>query len=139
MAKRGAGVKDLIIFGGSLAAILLVSWLVKRIGLGSDPRITNKEQAIALADTIQYGFDATEAAVDRAGYGALVRNAKGQQMVIRAHGNFFVGRVLDASFVGRLAHTQLTLESSERRFGSTTLDLGKDAQLWTARLREVLS
>lgn len=130
---------DLAIFAASLVTILLVSWLVKRIGLGTDPRITSPAHAFAIADSVICGFDGTEAAVDRAGYGALVRNAKGQQMLIRAHGNFFVGRLLDPSFTGRLSHTQLTLESSERRFGSTTLDLGKDAQLWTARLREVLA
>ena len=130
---------DLLIFGASLVAILFVSWLVHVIGLGDDPRIRSKEQAFSLADSIICGFAPTEAAVDRAGYGAIVRNAKGQQMLIRAHGNFFVGRLIDSSFSGKLSHTQLTLESPERTFGSTTLDLGKDAQLWTARLREVLA
>ncbi len=129
---------DLVIFGVSLVAILAVAGLVRLFGLGDDPRIRSKQQAFALADSIICGFSPTEAAVDKAGYGALVRNARGQQMLIRAHGNFFVGRLIDSSFSGRLAHTQLTLESNERSFGSTTLDLGKDAQLWTARLREVL-
>lgn len=129
---------ELLIFSGSLVTIVIVSWLVRRVGLGADPRVTSEAQAIALADSVICGFQGTEVALDRAGYGALVRNAAGQQMLIRAHGNFFVGRLLDASFSGRLSQTSLTLESTERSFGSTTLDLGKDAQIWTARLREVL-
>lgn len=131
--------QDLIIFAVSLAAILIVAWLVRLIGLGTDARITSKEQAFAIANSVIYGFDGTEAALDKAGYGAIVRNEAGQQMLIRAHGNFFVGRVLDSSFKGRLSYNQLTLESPERTFGHTTLNLGDDAQMWTARLREVLS
>ena len=129
---------ELLIFAGSLVAIIFVSWLVRRIGLGRAARVTSKEQAIAIADSVICGFNGTEAALDRAGYGALVRNAAGQQMLIRAHGNFFVGRLIDTSFSGRLSQTSLTLESTDRRFGATTLDLGKDAQNWTARLRELL-
>ena len=60
-------------------------------------------------------------------------------MLIRAHGSHFVGRLLDSSFSGRLSYNQLTLESAERTFGATTLNLGDDAQFWTARLCEVLS
>ena len=131
--------QEALIFGASLIAILAVSWLVKAMRLGTDPRITSKAQAFAIADSVLYGFDGVDAAIDKAGYGAIVRNAKGQQMLVRAHGNHFVGRLLDKSFEGRLSHTQLTLESTERTFGATTLDLGKDAQVWTARLREVLS
>lgn len=131
--------KDALIFGASLISILAVSWLVKAIGLGKEARITSQEQAFAVADTIMNGFDGTEAAIDKAGYGALVRNAEGQQMLIRAHGSHFVGRLLDSSFSGRLSYNQLTLESAERTFGATTLNLGDDAQFWTARLREVLS
>lgn len=130
---------ELLIFIGSLVTILIVSWLVGKIGLGVDPRITSKDQAFALSETVMCGFNATDAVIDRAGYGALLRNAAGQQMLIRAHGNFFVGRIIDKSFSGRLSQTSLTLESTERRFGTTTLDLGKDAQSWTARLREVLA
>ena len=130
---------EVLIFVASLLSILAVSWLVKAIGLGKEARITSKEQAFAIADTVMNGFDGTEAAIDKAGYGALVRNAEGQQMLIRAHGSHFVGRLLDSSFSGRLSYNQLTLESAERTFGSTTLNLGDDAQFWTARLREVLN
>lgn len=131
--------QDMLIFGASLVTILVVSWLVPKFGLGTDPRIKSKEQAFAIAEQVIYGFDGTDAAIDHAGYGAIVYNAKGQQMLIRANGNFFVGRLLDKSFTGRLSHNDLTLESTEKTFGKTTLNLGKNAQYWTARLREVLN
>ena len=58
---------DALIFGASLLSILAVSWLVKAIGLGKEARITSKEQALAVADTVMNGFDGTEAAIDKAG------------------------------------------------------------------------
>lgn len=129
---------DLVMLGASLVTILVVSWLVGRVGLGSDPRIRSKDEALALADSIICGFDGRDVVIDRAGFAAIVRNDHDEQMLIRAHGNHFVGRLIDASFTGRLSHNQLTLAPAERTFGPTTLDLGKEAGAWAASLRMIL-
>lgn len=127
-----------MLLAGSLAAILFLSATARWLGLGAEARIRSGEQAIAVADEIECGFGATEAAVDRAGYAAIVRNPEGRQMLIRAHGNHFAGRLIGPGYQGRLNQTMLTLIPPEPTFGSVTMELGEAAPIWAARLREVL-
>lgn len=128
---------QLIQLGASILAVLFVAWLVKRIGLGADPRIADADHAIRLAEEAEAGFGGVEVARDRAGFAAIVRNAEGRQMLVRAHGNFFAARSIDASVMGRLDKEQLTLTTPERSFGSVTLHLGKEAGMWASRMREL--
>ncbi|MBL0769792.1 hypothetical protein K5P26_00395 [Sphingopyxis sp. XHP0097] len=123
--------------GGSLVAVLVVAWLVGRIGLGADPRIADAEHAIRLAEEAEAGFGGVEVARDRAGFAAIVRNAEGRMMLVRAHGNFFAARPVDASVIGRLDKDFLTLTMAERTFGAVTLHLGKEAGMWASRMREI--
>ena len=128
---------DLIQLGASLLAVLFVAWLVKKIGLGADPRIEDAAHAIRLADEAEAGFNGTEVARDRAGFAAIVRNAEGRMMLVRAHGNHFAARPVDAATVGRLDKDILTLTTPERTFGAVTLQLGKDAGMWASRMRDL--
>lgn len=128
---------QLIQLGASLLAVFIVAWLVKRIGLGTDPRIADAAHAIRLAEEAEAGFGGVEVARDRAGFAAIVRNAEGRQMLVRAHGNFFAARPIDGHVMGRLDKDQLTLTVPERRFGAVTLHLGKEAGLWASRMREL--
>ena len=59
------------------------------------------------------GFAGTEVAPDRAGLSAIVRNAEGRMMLVRAHGNHFAARPVDAATVGRLDKEFLTLTMPE--------------------------
>lgn len=127
---------DLIQLGASLAAVLFIAWLVRTIGLGADPRIQDAEHAIRLAEEAETGFRGIEVARDRAGFAAIVRNAEGRMMLVRAHGNHFAARPVDASVEGRLDKDFLTLKMPERTFGAVTLQLGKDAGMWASRMRE---
>lgn len=127
----------LIQTGASLVAVLVVAWLVGRMGLGADPRIADAEHAIRLAEEAEAGFCGIEVARDRAGFAAIVRNAEGRMMLVRAHGNFFAARPVDASVIGRLDKDFLTLTMPERTFGAVTLHLGKEAGMWASRMREV--
>jgi hypothetical protein len=129
---------QLIQLGASIVAILFIAWLVKRMGLGIEPRIRDDAHAIALADESITGFGGVEVGRDRAGYAAIVRNAAGEQLLVRAHGNFFAARRIDGSFTGRLDKDFLTLISAEKTFGAVTLHLGKDAGMWASRMREIL-
>lgn len=123
---------------GSLLAVLAVAWLVGKMRLGGEARICDAAHAIQLAEDAEVGFGGTEVGLDRAGYAALVRNAAGRQMLIRAHGAQFAARAVDAGFSGRLDKEYLTLTAPERTFGSVTLRLGKDAGLWASRMRDVV-
>ena len=130
-------VSDLIQLAGSLVAVLFVAWLVKRMGLGADPRIADAAHAIRLADEAETGFGGIEVARDRAGFAAIVRNAAGRMMLVRAHGNHFAARPVDADVMGRLDKEFLTLTMPEKTFGAVTLKLGKEAGMWASRMREI--
>jgi hypothetical protein len=123
---------------GSLAAVFGVAWLVQKMRLGGEARIRDAEHAIQLAEEAEVGFGGIDVGLDRAGYAALVRNAAGRQLLIRAHGVQFAARAVDAGFSGRLDKDYLTLTAPERTFGSVTLRLGKDAGLWASRMRDVV-
>ena len=129
---------DVIQLGVSLAAVLFVAWLVGRIGLGVDPRIADADHAIRLAEEAEAGFGGVEVARDRAGFAAIVQNAEGRMMLVRAHGNHFAARPVDEQMVARLDKDFLTLAPSERTFGAVTLNLGKDAGVWAARMRSLV-
>lgn len=129
---------DLIQLGVSLAAVLFVAWLVGRMGLGADPRIEDAAHAIRLAEEAEAGFGGVEVARDRAGFAAIVQNAEGRMMLVRAHGNHFAARPVDEQMIARLDKDFLTLAPSERTFGAVTLNLGKDAGVWAARMRSLV-
>lgn len=128
---------ELIQTGVSLVAVLFVAWLVKAIGLGTDPRIKDADHAIRLAEEAEAGFGGLEVARDRAGFAALVRNAEGRLLLVRAHGNHFAARLVDADAVARLDKNFLILTTPDRTFGSVTLQLGKEAGMWASRMREL--
>ena len=128
---------ELAQLGGSVIAVRFVVWLVKRMGLGADPRSEDDAHAIRLAEEAEAGFRGIEVARDRAGFAAIVRNPEGRQMLVRAHGNHFAARPIDASVMGRLDKDFLTLTMPEKTFGAVTLHLGKDAGMWASRMREI--
>ena len=123
--------------GASLVIVLLVAWLVGKLGLGADPRIADEAHAIRLAEEAEAGFRGVEVARDRAGFAAIVQNAEGRMMLVRAHGNHFAARPVDASVIGRLDKDFLTLTMPEKTFGAVTLQLGKDAGMWASRMRSL--
>ncbi|KTE37525.1 MULTISPECIES: hypothetical protein [unclassified Sphingopyxis] len=128
---------DIIQLGASLAAVFFVAWLVGKLGLGADPRIEDASHAIRLAEEAEAGFRGTDVARDRAGFAAIVRNAEGRMMLVRAHGNHFAARPVDRQTMARLDKDFLTLTPPERTFGAVTLQLGKEAGVWAARMREI--
>jgi hypothetical protein len=58
-------------------------------------------------------------------------------MLVRAHGNHFAARPVDRQVVARLDKDFLTLTPPERTFGAATLNLGKEAGVWAARMRNL--
>lgn len=122
---------------GSLAAILFVYALVRRLGLGEDVRIADEAEARILAESAHCGFAPVAVALDRARIGALLRNKAGEVMLIRRHGARFAARLLTSHAGVRLDQGFLTLSTDDPHFGSVTLDLGTQAQVWAASLRRL--
>ncbi len=127
----------LIKLGVSLLSILALAGLAKLLNLGGDLRIRDEDHARALAQEAVSGFVATDIVIDRAGMGALLKDAAGRQMLLRRHGAAFVGRLLDRRLEARLDQNFLTIGTGEKTFGSITLNLGDAAQYWAAGLRHV--
>lgn len=121
----------------SLAAVLALGWLARWMGLGGDARILNKDHAIALAYEGIYGFAGIDAAVDRAGYSALVRDRDGRHALIMVKGNKFVTRLVTPPIEGRLDHKLLTIDLREPDCPPVTLNLGEKAQYWASGLRHI--
>lgn len=128
---------QLLIFLGSLVAILALAWFARKLDLGGDARIRDEAQARELADEAMSGFVPVDVALDRAGMGALLRDEDGRIMLLRRHGSHFASRLLDSHSHVRLDRTNLTLATSDKRFGSVTFDLGEKAAIWAASLRRM--
>ncbi len=128
---------QLIQLGASLAAILLLAWGCGKLGLGGDVRLQGEGEARRLAAEALCGFEAAELALDRAGIGALLRDGQGRVMLLRRHGAHFAARLLDSHAYARLDRNFLTIGTDETTFGSVTLDLGDQAQVWAGSLRRL--
>ena len=124
-------------FGGSLAAILLLAWLARRLGLGGDPRLRDPDEARRLAGDALCGFEAQDVVLDRAGIGALLRDSAGRVMLLRRHGARWVARLLDDHSGVRLDRTFMTIAANDKAFGAITLDLGDQAQNWATSLQRI--
>lgn len=122
------------LLGGSLAAVLLLAWAAKALGLGGDVRL-DREAALGIAEG--EGFQPVDIILDRAGMAAIVRDAGGRHMLIRRHGVNFVTRMLRPPLDARLDQNFLTVGTGERMLGRITLDLGEAASVWAAGLRRV--
>lgn len=121
----------------SLAAIVALFGLARWLGLGREARIADEAHARQIAFDSHYGFTATDAIVDRAGFAALVRDASNRHILIKAHGAHFVTRMIMPPIEGRLDHQFLTLVAEDAAFGAVTLNLGDQAQYWASGLRHI--
>ena len=133
-----AAVIELAKLGGSIAAILLLAWTAKRMGLGGDVRIRDEDHALALAEEAVFGFQPERIILDKANIGALMKDAQGRHLLIRRHGAQFVGRLLDGHSDSRLDQNFLTIGTGDKAFGKVTLNLGAEAQYWAAGLRHMV-
>ncbi len=128
---------DLAKFAASLLAILGLAWLARWMDLGGDERIRSADQARFLANAAIEGFEPVDIALDKAGIGALLRDAQGRQMLLRRHGAAWVARLLDERTEARLDREFLTIGTGEKTFGTVTLHLGEAAGVWAAGLRRL--
>jgi hypothetical protein len=123
--------------GVSLLGVLALGWLARRLDLGGDTRIQGRDHAMTLADASLYGFDGVDAAVDLAGYSALVKDAAGRHVLIFTKGAHFVARLVRPPIEGRLDQRLLTIDLQEPDMDPVTLNLGEQAQYWASGLRHI--
>jgi hypothetical protein len=120
-------------FLASLAAILVLAWLARRLGLGRDIRIRDEQHARLLADEVICGFEAQEIALDRSGSAALLRDQAGRVILVKVHGAQFAGRLLgrgsSAAIWEDFGKSSLEADSGERLFGKALLDVD-DPEDW---------
>jgi hypothetical protein len=128
---------QLIQLAASLIAILAIAWAARRMGLGGETRISGRDHALQLAGEGIYGFAGSDAAIDRAGYSALVRDDEGRHVLIIVKGNKYVTRMIRPPIEGRLDQKLLTLDLREPDCPPVTLNLGDQAQYWASGLRHI--
>ena len=121
----------------SVALILAVAWLARKLALGTDVRLRNEDEVRALVRAAVCGFEPRELTLDRAGIGALARDGDDRVMLLRRHGAQFAARLLDSHAFARLDRNFLTIGTGERHYAPVTLDLGEQAQVWAASLRRL--
>ena len=125
---------DLLVFAGSLAGVLLLVLISRLLGLGRDARIADEAEARELADNAITGFEATDVVLDHAGRGALLRDSDGHIVLLAQHGVNFAARLLGAATRVTRDGERLIITSSDTTFRVATLDLGKAAETWAARI-----
>lgn len=116
-------------FGGSLVAILAVAGLAVFLKLGGSPKLSDDIAVARAAGEVEDGFVAQRSSISRGGKSALARDGDGRIMVIKSHGNKFVGRVLATNSTAREEVDGLVVDTSEPRFGTVRLSLA-DASYW---------
>lgn len=121
----------------ALAIVLLTAALAVWMKLGGDRRIRSEDEARQIARQLVCGFEPVAIALDRAGIGALLKDAAGRQLLVRRHGAHFTGRLLDARTNARLDQNFLTIQTGEAMFDAVTLDLGRQAAVWGAGFRHL--
>jgi len=107
------------------------------MGLGQDVRLRDESHARQLANAAVSDFEAASLTLDRARTGALLRDGNGRVMLLRRHGAHFAARLLDNHAFARLDRNFLTIGTGETAFGSVTLDLGDQAQVWASSFRRL--
>jgi hypothetical protein len=124
--------------GGSLAAILALAGLAWWLRLGGAPLLTNEEAVRRAAGEVEDGFNPVVIARDKDGRAALARDAQGQIMVIKRHGNRFAGRLLGPGARAVIWRDPgvadgLEVQCGEARFGKVYLDV-PDPDAWAAAI-----
>jgi hypothetical protein len=118
---------------GSLVAIFLLAGLAALLKLGGAPRLESEADVRQAASEVSDGFEAADCEASRDGSAALARDASGQLMLIKRHGNRFAGRILTAKASARLQGDMLAVDCGERRFGTVLLAL-EDPASWKAKI-----
>ncbi|MCK0127063.1 hypothetical protein [Erythrobacter sp. F6033] len=118
---------QILIFAGSLIAILAITGLAKLLRLGGETAFCDEAEARRAAAEVEDGYEAVAVALDASGAGALLKDSSGRIMVIKPHGNQFAGRILTPDAMASISDERITVSTGEARFGDVDLTLANSA------------
>lgn len=127
---------QLLIFAGSLIAIVALAGIARWLGLGGNPILRDEDSARRIVNEVEDGFVAERVSVARDGKAALAMDTGGRIMVIKRHGNRFAGRILTARTTVREEVDTLVVDCGETRFGPVRLSL-TDSSTWADRINRL--
>lgn len=127
---------QLLIFGGSLIAILVLAGIARWMKLGGNPALRDEDAVRVAASEVDDGFVADRVSMGRGGRGAVCMDAGGRIMVIKLHGNRFAGRILNNRAAAREEVDGLVIDTGEARFGQVRLSLD-DSSTWADRINRL--
>ena len=111
---------QLYVFGGSIAAVLVLALISRLLGLGGG-RIAGAEEARAAAEGMIPGFDAGEALLGSDGKAALVHGKRVDAALLKLHGARVAVRHLHVPLISETTPEGLRIDSGDRRFGTVLL------------------
>lgn len=126
----------LLQFIASFGAILVLAAVARMLKLGPKPRLSSEEDARLAADEAVDGFAAVEIGLDQDGAGAILRDAAGRVLLLRAHGVHFAGRLLTPAAEARIEAGMLVIDTAEPRYGSVRLAL-ENPQAWVQQIEAI--
>ena len=109
----------LIVLGGSLVAILLLALAARLLRLGGK-RIASEAEAMAEAEAILSGFEATGAVIGSDGQAALVHGRDGSAALLKVHGARIAARRVSAPRAEAVADG-VRVDSGEALFGAVLI------------------
>lgn len=113
----------LLQFGGSLAAIFALFVLARALKLGGQPKFDDEESVRFAAGEVEDGFCAERISISRGRTTALASDAMGKIMLIRQHGNRFVGRILTHETRVHEEVDAIIIDCGDAHFGKVRLSL----------------
>lgn len=117
---------QLYLFGGSIAAVVLLALAARLFGLGGGA-LADAAEARDTAEATLSGFAAGRVWLDRDRQAALVEG-EGEVAVLRRHGARFVARRLSLPAQAGDAGPVVTIASGERLLGPFVITLANDAE-----------
>ena len=124
----------LLQFGGSLLAVVLLAFLVSRLGLGRSAPILSEAEARKRAADAIFEFDPVEVALDKPGRAALLSDGAGRLVLLAANGVHFTARELSSASRVEHRNGELVVSVGELGFGPISLSLESDAASWGKRI-----
>lgn len=125
---------------GSLVAIIALAGLARWMKLGGAQPLDSDEAVRRAAGEVEDGFDPIKVARATDGLAALARDATGRIMLIKRHGNRFVGRLLGPGARARvwkdIGKAALEVDCGEARFGKVFLDI-TEPEAWADAINRV--
>jgi hypothetical protein len=117
---------ELVQFAASLAAVTLLVAVVHLAGFSRPARLADEQEARELARLAPGGFVAQRIALDQNGHGAIIADAAGRLLLLRAHGGQFVPESVERADISAEGGKLLIRHGGQ----ITSLCLGVEAARW---------